>query len=100
MKNEKVPILEYSFCWQFSVEFISEIIRDRGNPSTSSQLNKFEKKKILSKLEENVSNFPRIIQAMNQFHMWVVSQKNIFENFSLLEHIIDTDDHVQFPTGV
>jgi len=28
----KVQILEFGYCWPFSVEFISETIRDKGNP--------------------------------------------------------------------
>jgi hypothetical protein len=34
MKNEKVQILEFIFCWSLTIEFISETIRDRGDPST------------------------------------------------------------------
>jgi hypothetical protein len=36
MKNRKVQILEFSFCWPLSVEIISKTIyiRDRGNPLT------------------------------------------------------------------
>ena len=33
MKNEKVKFLEFKFCWQLTDEFISETIRDGGNPS-------------------------------------------------------------------
>ena len=36
MKNRKVQILEFSFCWPLSFEIISKTIyiRDRGNPLT------------------------------------------------------------------
>jgi hypothetical protein len=36
MKNRKVQILEFSFCWPLSVELISKTIyiRERGNPLT------------------------------------------------------------------
>ena len=33
MKNKTVQILEFGTCLPFLVEFISENLRDRGNPS-------------------------------------------------------------------
>ena len=44
-KNKKVQILEFGFCWLLSVEFISEIVRDRGNMLTNFR--KFSAKSIL-----------------------------------------------------
>jgi hypothetical protein len=52
--NKKVQILEFSFCCPLSIEFIPEIIRDRGirrHTTESSRPNQF-KEKIASKLDE------------------------------------------------
>jgi hypothetical protein len=45
--NKKVLILEFSFCWPLSHEFVSEIIIDRGN-LTYFQHNQFKEKNCIN----------------------------------------------------
>jgi hypothetical protein len=55
MKIKTFTILEICTFRSLSVKFISETVKDRGNPSTfcrSSQYNSFNNNKITSKLEE------------------------------------------------
>jgi hypothetical protein len=46
MKNKKVQILEFGFCWPFSVELTFEVERDRGNLLKARSVINSKKKKL------------------------------------------------------